>query len=166
MLLSSNERRRLGLAAAAAMLLGAGCPTLHLPGPTDAPVPDSPRLVNVAIEYRQPNGCINVSTPCDGPVIFFATWMRAGGEFRLDADPYSHVWRGQALAVPVNFPPRDEPYEVRIFDPYMRESTTGGYTAQRLQIGAETITRIETPGAYDEHGLIYIDDNGHGRSPF
>jgi hypothetical protein len=55
---------------------------------------------------------------------------------------------------------------VRIFDPFMRESTTGGFTAQRLKIGDEAVTRIQEPGGHNEHGLIYIDDNGHGRSPF
>ena len=165
MLLSASDRRRLALAAAA-VVLGAGCPTLHLPGPTEPPEVPSPRLVTVTIEYRQPNGCINQSTPCEEPVVFYGTWMRPGGEFRLDPAPGTHIWRGQAFAVPVNFPPRDDPYEVRIFDPYLRESTTGGFTAQRLQVGAENITHVETPGGHDEHGLVYIDDNGHGRSPF
>lgn len=149
-----------------AMGAGLGCPNLHIPGPEDPPQVPVPRLVSVTIEYRQPNGCVTTSRPCDLPVEFFGSWMRDGGGFRLDPDPGSHVWRGVALAVPVNFPPRDVPYEVRIFDPFLRDTTTGGYTAQRLKVGSEAITRIETPGGYDEHGLVYIDDNGLGRSPF
>jgi len=157
--------RRVALAVALSGILGSGCPTLHLPGSTEPPELDSPRTVSVKIQYRQPNGCVNTSGGCEGSVVFFGTWMRPGGEFPLTQDPYSHVWSGVAYAVPVNFPPRDVPYEVRVHDPYLRESTTGGFSAQRLMVGSETIVRIELPGAYDEHGLIYIDDNGLGRTP-
>ena len=34
---------------------------------TRAPSP-YPRSVSVRVEYRQPNGCLNVTSPCDGPV--------------------------------------------------------------------------------------------------
>lgn len=160
------RRRLLAVPLALSGLFLTGCPSLHGTGPEDAsPVP-SPGLVSVTIEYRQPNGCVNSSTPCDGPVVFFATWMRPGAEFPLTPDEGNYIWRGTALGVPVNFPPRGDPYEVRIFDPYLRESTTGGFTAQRLKVGSEAVTRIETPGSVDEHGLIYIDDNGLGRSPY
>ncbi len=163
-----GNRCRLGAVpvALASLLLG-GCPSLRGTGPEDAsPVP-SPGLVSVTIEYRQPNGCLSPSTTsCGGPVVFFATWMRPGAEFPLTPDEGNYIWRGTALGVPVNFPPRGDPYEVRIFDPYLRESATGGFTAQRLKVGSEAVTRIETPGTENEHGLVYVDDNGFGRSPF
>ena len=46
------------------------------------PVP-SPRLVTVRVEYRQPNGCVNVSNPCNTRVVFFGSWMQPGGEVLL-----------------------------------------------------------------------------------
>jgi hypothetical protein len=90
--------------------------------------------------------------------------MRPGAEFALDPDPNGFIWRGRAEAVPVNFPPRGAPYEVRIFDPYLIESPTDGYTAERLKVGGEAISRIESPGGRFEHGRIYIDENGQGRN--
>lgn len=159
-------RRLRAAAALAAAVLVAGCYDFHLAGPEDPPPVLTPRLVSVTIEYRQPNGCVNAATPCEEPVIFFGSWMRPGAEFALAPDPGSHVWRGTAVGVPVNFPPRDEPYQIRIFDPYLRESPTGGFTAERLQVGGQLVTRIESPGGQNEHGLVYIDQNGQGRSPF
>lgn len=151
---------------ALAAVLQAGCPSLRGVGPEDASPVSPPRLVDVTIEYRQPNGCVNVSSPCGGPVVFFATWMRPGAEFPLTPDEGNYLWRGTALGVPVNFPPRGEPYEVRIFDPYLAEGPTAGFTSQRLRVGGEAVTSIQSSGTQNEHGLIYVDDNGLGRSPF
>jgi hypothetical protein len=147
-------------------LSSAGCFDFRVPGPEDpTPVP-LPRLVAVTIEYRQPNGCLGDLGHCDDNVVFFGSWMRPGGEFHLTPDAAHHVWTGTALAVPVNFPPRDTPYEVRIFDPYLEGGPSEGFTAQRLVIGGQLVEEIERPGSAGEHGLIYIDDNGFGRSPF
>lgn len=146
-----------------AALTLAACIDVHLDNP-ESPSPAAiPRLVPVMIEYRQPNGCVNLTSRCDEPVIFFGSWMRPGGEFALRPDPSSHLWTGTATGVPVNFPPRDAPYTVRIFDPYVRESPTQGFTAERLKVGGQIVTRFDRSG---EAGLIFIDDNGQGRSPF
>lgn len=166
MRLAQKRRRILAVPAALAAVLLTGCPSLRGVGPEDAsPVP-TPGLVSVTIEYRQPNGCINVATPCAGPVVFFATWMRPGAEFPLTPDAGNYVWRGTALGVPVNFPPAGDPYEVRIFDPYLADGPTGGFTAQRLKVGGEPVARLQDSGTANEHGLIYVDSNGFGRSPF
>lgn len=156
-------------ALALVALLAPGCYSFHTPGPEDPPPVDLPRTVAVTVQYRQPNGCIAADqSRCDEAVVFYGTWMRPGGEFRLTPDPAgSHVWTGTAYSVPVNFPPRDLAYEVRIYDPFLQE-TRGAvrYTAQRLIVGGETVERIEQRSNLDELGLIYIDDNGQGRNPF
>jgi hypothetical protein len=158
-------RRRFFLPCFAA-LLGGGCYDFHLFGPEDAPPVSPPRLVSVTVEYRQPNGCINERAACNTPVYFFGTWMRPGGQFALTPDPNGYIWRGVAEQVPVNYPPRGTPYEVRILDPYLLESPTDGFTAERLKVGGEAVTRIESPGGRNEHGLVYIDENGQGRNAF
>lgn len=166
--MAGRGSRRSGALVLAAMLAPA-CYSFHTPGPEDPSPVELPRTVSVTVQYRQPNGCINADrSRCEEPVAFFATWMRPGGEFRLTPDPGgSHVWTGTAYSVPVNFPPRDNAYEVRIVDPYLQE-TPGAvrYTAQRLIVGGETVEHIEHPSNFDEFGLIYIDDNGQGRNPF
>jgi hypothetical protein len=166
MVLFGSRRRLVTVPLALAALSLVGCPSLRGTGPEDASAVPTPGLVSVTIEYRQPNGCLNTVTPCGGPVVFFATWMRPGAEFPLTPDEGNYVWRGTALGVPVNFPPRGDPYEVRIFDPYLAEGPTAGFTAQRLKVGSEAVTRIEASGTDNEHGLVFVDDNGFGRSPY
>jgi hypothetical protein len=68
--------------------------------------------------------------------------------------------------VPVNFPPREQPYLVRVFDPHIVESATGGVTALRLIVGGQTISFFDQPGTASESGVIYVDDNGVGRNPY
>jgi hypothetical protein len=152
-----------------ALLLGAlaaaGClvPSVAT-GPADPdPVP-LPRLVSVTIEYRQPS-CFNVSASCEGSVFFWGSWMRPGNEFALTPQPGGFLWTGTARNVPVNFPPRDQPYLVRVYDPYLLETPTAGFTASRLRVGGQAIVWFDSPGTPEEVGLIYIDDNGQGRSP-
>lgn len=157
--------RRARAALVLLSLLTPACFNFRVPGPEDPTPVSQPRLVTVTIEYRQPNGCVNVASSCSGPPRFFGTWMRAGGEFALTGDPGSHVWVGTAYAVPVNYPPRDEPYEVRIYDPYLADDPTGGFTARRLTIGRESVSTLRDVGSRNEHGLIYVDDNGFGRNP-
>jgi hypothetical protein len=147
-------------------LLGAGCYDFHPNGPEDPAPVVVPRTVSITIEYRQPNGCINVSTPCAEPVVFFGSWMKPGGEILLTPDPYTFVWRGVATGVPVNFPPKDQPYYVRVFDPFLREGPGGGVTAQRLIVGGELLKRFDSAGSDRESGLVYVDESGQGHSPF
>lgn len=159
-------RARRHAAAVAIALFATGC--LELTGSDTPPVYESPEFVSVNVEYRQPNGCLNVSTPCHEPVYFFASWMRPNGSFiELRSDPGSFVWRGTATGVPVNFPPRDyEPYLVRVFDPYLREGPGGGITAQRLRVGGQLLTRFDSAGSSRESGLVFIDANGIGHNPY
>jgi hypothetical protein len=123
-----NSRNCRGLLAAAAAVLAAGCYDFHLTGPEDAPSVSPPHLVSVTIEYRQPLGCVNSTTNCDDKVVFFASWMRQGDEFALVRDPGGLIWRGVATGVPVNFPPRDSPHAVRVYDPHIRDHPNGGLT--------------------------------------
>lgn len=154
------------LAILAAALLGAGCNAFRLSAPEDAPEVNPPGVVSVTVQYRQPQGCLNEEKRCDEPVVFFGSWMHQGEEFRLTPDAGSFVWRGTARGVPVNYPPRDQPYLVRIFDPHLRQGPGGGVTAQRLWVGGELLDKFDTPGGENESALVYIDESGTGHDPF
>ena len=158
---------RLGLVGALACgaLLG-GCYDFHLAGPEEAPADVVPRTVSVSIQYRQPTNCQNDAVHCEDPVIFYGSWMREGNEFSLTPDANNHVFRGTALVVPVNYPPKDQPYTVRIYDPYLARTSTGGFTARRLVVGGESLTNIESSGSRQERALMFVDENGFGHNPY
>jgi len=130
-------------------------------GPSALPVA---RYATVRVQYRQPNACVNVASPCDSRVVFFGSWMRPGEEVLLDAGA-GHVWTGQAASVPVNWPPAESPHLVRIFDPYLAETPTGGVTAARLTVGGQIVTAYDSLGTPKESARIYIDDVGTGHNP-
>jgi hypothetical protein len=154
----------LGFALVAGLLTS--CYDFHLQGPED-PSPVGPRLVEVTIEYRQPQGCLNAARNCDDPVWFSASWMIDGGQFRLKRDPPTgYIWRGVAKAVPVNFPPRDDPHAVRVYDPHLAEHPSGGITASRLTVGGQLLTYFIDEDRPSESALVYIDDNGFGHNPY
>jgi hypothetical protein len=144
--------------------LGAGC--FHQTGPEDPSPVAVPPLVSVRVEYRQPNGCLNVTSNCDGRVVFFGSWMPKGKEVLLTQVEGTFVWTGTITGVPVNFPPVDQPYLVRVYDPYLRDYQTAGVTADRLQVGGAPLTQFYLYGTSSESGLIYIDATGVGHSPF
>jgi hypothetical protein len=144
----------------------AGCYWDEEPGPATAPTVTPPRNVTVTIEYRQPAGCVNVASPCDEAVVFFASWMKLDAYIILQPDPGRYVWRGIAYNVPVNYPPRDYPYLVRIFDPHLRETVTNGITGERLKVGGEALVHFDSPGTPKESALVFIDENGAGHNPF
>jgi hypothetical protein len=100
-------------------------------------------------------------------VIFFGSWMQPGAEFPLTREPGGFVYRGRALAVPVNFPPHEfeEPYEIRVFDPHLVH-VNGGITGYRIKLGGELLFKIERPGSSDEFAQAYVDSNGNGRNPY
>lgn len=147
-------------------VLAGGCYDFHLDGPEDPPPVTVPELVSVVIQYRQPAGCLNLPEHCLDNVVFVGSWMRPGAEFFLERTGEGYVWTGVARDVPVNFPPRGDPYLVRIFDPHLQQSLTEGFTAERLEVGGETITRIEGEGGRNEAGLVFIDASGQGRNPY
>jgi len=150
------------LAVAAA---AAGCDFQPDPEAGPSALPPT-RAVSVRIEYRQPPGCENADRPnCVDPVFFLGSWMHAGEEVVLEAVPGSYVWSGTAHSVPVNWPPVDEPHLVRVYDPHLKDTPTGGVTAARLSVGGQMITVYDEPGTPQETGIVYIDDNGVGRSP-
>jgi len=153
----------LGLALAAGLL--SSCYDFHLQGPED-PSPVGPRLVRVTVEYRQPQGCLNVPSSCDEMVWFSASWMVEGGQFRLRRDPTGYIWRGVAEAVPVNFPPRDQAHTVRVYDPHLVGNPSGGITAERLTVGGQLLTYFVDEDRPSESALLYVDDNGFGHNPF
>jgi hypothetical protein len=99
-------------------------------------------------------------------VIFFGSWMKPGEEFALKGDPGGFIWRGIATGVPVNFPPRDQAHYVRVFDPHILDSPSGGVTAERLRVGGQILTVFDSEGTPRESGLIYVDENGTGHNPF
>jgi hypothetical protein len=143
----------------------AGCD--FQPDPPEGPSALAPtRLVNVRIEYRQPQGCENPDPArCVDLVWFFGSWMHAGEEIALEPVAGSYVWAGTATGVPVNWPPKDEPHLVRVFDPHLKDTPTGGVTAARLTIGGQDLTQYDQPGTPQESGRVYVDDNGVGRNP-
>jgi len=156
-------RRLLPLLAASL----AGCYDFHLTGPEDAPAVSTPHLVSVVVEYRQPNGCLSAPSPsCDEPVVFFASWMQKDTEFRLQRDAGTFVWRGVARGVPVNFPPRDDPYTVRVFDPFLLESCAEGFSSDRITVGGEALIKTIGSGCREQAALVYVDDNGRGHNPY
>ncbi len=159
-------RRGAPALVAALAFLGDGCLEITKSVTEGPPPVPSPRLVSVRVEYRQPNGCVNVVNPCNTRVVFFGSWMQPGGEVLLSQNPGTYVWTGVVLNVPVNFPPREQPYLVRVFDPHLTETPTGGVTASRLVVGGQMITFFDQPGTTAESGVIFIDDNGIGRNPF
>jgi hypothetical protein len=170
-MLSSTERserlRRLRHSLPLLIALAPACYDFRLTGPEDAAAVVPPNYVSVTVEYRQPNGCLSApSEGCDQPVVFFGSWMRSGGEFRLQRLPGSLVWRGTAVGVPVNFPPRDDPYEVRIFDPYLLESCAEGFSADRITLGGESLIKTNGHGCRDQAAFVFVDDNGRGHHPY
>ena len=92
--------------------------------------------------------------------------MPNGEAMFLARDPGTFIWRGTAQGVPVNFPPRDSPYLVRIYDPHLRDLPTGGITGERLQVGREALDHLDSYGTPQEAALVYIDENGLGHNPF
>lgn len=137
------------------------------PDPPAGPAALAPtRLVDVRIEYRQPQGCENADpVHCGDLVWFFGSWMHPGEEIPLQPVAGSYEWAGTAPGVPVNWPPDDEPHLVRVFDPHLKDTPTGGVTAARLVVGGQALTRYDSPGTPQESGLVYVDDNGVGRTP-
>lgn len=135
-------------------------------GPEDAPLVNPPGTVSVTIEYEQIVECVAGSPRCSDNVVFFGSWMQAGEEFFLKKEPGRFVWRGTAPRVPVNFPPFGQPYLVRVYDPHIVGGPTEGNTADRLKVGGEALSRFYSPGNPYESGLVFIDQNGQGHSPF
>ena len=161
----SLRRSRLTLALLGA--LAASCYDFHLTGPEDAPTVTPPQSVSVTIEYRQPIGCLSSPSPhCDEPVVFFATWMPTGAQLILTRLAGTQVWQGRAVGVPVNYPPRDEPYQVRIYDPYLVDSCAQGFSADRIVVGSEALTQTIGGGCRDQAALVYVDANGQGHNPY
>ncbi|HXB53581.1 MAG TPA: hypothetical protein VN461_02295 [Vicinamibacteria bacterium] len=161
-----------GALLVAASLTSACFQVQTMEGPSPVSVP---RLVSVRLEYRQPAGCVAVIPSnvalCENPVVFFGSWMRqpppgiqAG--VLLTLTPGTLTWSGTVTGVPANFPPRDEPYFVRVYDPHLVETASGGVAASRLIVGGQVITAFDSAGTPSESGLIYIDDNGQGHTPF
>jgi len=134
--------------------------------PTSPSAVSAGRYASVKILYRQPANCANDSSQCINPVFFLGSWMKSGEEVILSEVPGSLTWAGVATGVPVNWPPTDEPHLVRVYDPHLAHTETGGVTAARLYVGGQIIYYYDQPGTPKESGLIYIDDNGVGHNPY
>jgi hypothetical protein len=132
-------------------------------GPSPLPIS---RAVPVTVEYVQPGLCLNSANRCADPVVFFGSWMRPGQEVTLQPIGGRFVWTGVVPAVPVNFPPGEEAYLVRVFDPYLLDTPTGGVTAVRLRVGGQLLTAFDWVGTPAESGWVYVDDNGVGHNPY
>jgi hypothetical protein len=161
-MLSTVDSSRRFCAVLAAALFLSGCDFRG--GPEDPSPVVPPRLVDVTIEYRQPNLCM-ASSRCEDHVAFLASWMPLGEGILLERKSPS-FWVGRATGVPVNFPPRDDPHVVAIYDPYLRDTESGGRAAARLKVGGETLTVFLDTGTPREAAFVYIDENGFGHNPF
>jgi len=139
------------------------CYDFHTVGPEDAPVLRVPATVAVSVVYTRPSACVNVSSSCEGPVRFTASWMAIGSSV-LMYQSTAHIWTATVYDVPVNYP-GGQPHHVYAVDPYLVDTPTGGVSADRLYVGDQKIVRIENPGGTREQGLILIDANGQGRNP-
>ena len=161
-----RQGRRFVFALLALAAAAAGCDLQ--PDPEPGPSALAPtRQVNVRVEYRQPQGCDNtIPEHCVDVVWFFGSWMHKDEVIPLELVPGSYVWAGTATGVPVNWPPTDVPHFVRVFDPHLEATATGGVTAARLLVGGQILTQYDSPGSPQESGLVYVDDNGIGRNPF
>lgn len=164
------RRSLCGLAARAAALAALaaclGCPSFHQTGPEDpAPLP-LPTTVEITIEYVQPNGCVSQTVSCQDPVVFLGSWMHTGDHVELVPDASHHVWVGRTRGVPVNFPPTGNPYDVRIYDPFLQSDASVRYTGRRLKVGGQELSDISTPGGHLEAALVFVDANGIGHNPF
>jgi hypothetical protein len=155
-----------GVAPALLALVTASCFDFQRSGPAGPnPVPVG-RYATVTVQYRQPQSCFNTDAACTTEIVwFFGSWMKKGDEVPLSEGP-GRVWTGSASHVPVNWPPRDDPHYVRVYDPHLKEQPSGGVTAARLSIGGQAIYYFDQPGTPQESGLIYVDDNGVGRNPY
>lgn len=159
------------LLALVLVLSGPGCDFQK--DPDAGPAAITPiRFVTIKVEYRQPAGCENADAArCGDRVWFFGSWMRQpsagqqGDEVALEARFGPNFWEGFVANVPVNWPPSDFPHYVRVFDPHLQATASGGVTAARLIVGGQIITDYDQPGTPKESGIIYVDDNGVGRSP-
>jgi hypothetical protein len=162
---SRRDTRPLIALAMGVLLVLAGClrPDDVPSGPEPVPFPTT---TTVRVEYTQPNGCVSRSVPCGDLVIFLGSWMQPGGQIFLTPDASHHVWTGSIAGVPVNFPPSGAPFEVRIYDPFLQSDSATRYTGRRLKVGTQDLTRIQEPGAHDEHALVFVDVTGQGHNPF
>ena len=142
-----------------------GCYEFRLAGPEEPPDVPPVRTVEVTVSYRQPNGCLNVAERCDDLVVFFGSWMPNGDAVFLERVPETHFWTGRLRGVPVNYPPRDAPYLVRVFDPHIVHSDTGGVTGSHLEVGQELLEVLSEAGTPRESALVYIDRDGFGHNP-
>jgi hypothetical protein len=143
-----------------------GCPDLHLEGPEDPSPIAVPDRATITVEYEQPAGCISVTVNCLDLVVFLGSWMPPGGQIFLTPDATRRFWTARIPGVPVNFPPRGQPYEVRVYDPHLQETASLRYTGHRLRVGGESLTQIRRPGSRDEAALVYVDSTGQGHNPF
>jgi hypothetical protein len=161
--MASTLRPIVWLAAAVA---AAGCDFQPDPPEGPAALPGS-RTVDVRVEYRQPQGCVNTnSAHCVDLVFFFGSWMHPGEEVALELAPGTYVWSGTAKGVPVNWPPTDRPHYVRVFDPHLKDTSTGGVTGARLTVGGQLLDEFDSAGTPQESALVYVDDDGVGRNPY
>jgi hypothetical protein len=153
-----------GAAALALAVASLGCESQA--GPEDPSPVVPPGFVSVTLEYRQPNGCVNAANRCTDPVVFFGSWMVPGQEITMFNPNRGLIWVATAHNVPINFPARDFAHAVRVFDPHILDHPTGGVTAERLRVGRLLLTVFDSAGTPSESGLVYVDANGFGHSPF
>jgi hypothetical protein len=162
--MTSLLRRSPLLLVVASASFGAACWDFQKNVP-EGPSPLPPvRFATVRVAYRQPRGCTNDVALCETRVVFFGSWMQPGQEVLLDAQP-GLIWTGEALNVPVNWPPADVPHRVRVFDPHLAQTPTNGVTAARLTVGGQILTQFDSRGTPSESAYVYIDDVGVGHNP-
>src|SRR5260221_8202389 len=86
-------------------------------GPEDAAPVNPPGTASVTIEYEQVVECVAGSPRCSDNVVFFGSWMQAGGEIFLQKEPRPFVLRGTPPPPPGDFPPPGGPLLVAVYHP-------------------------------------------------
>jgi hypothetical protein len=158
---------RLSALLVAGLLAVPACDDYHKNGPEDPSPVVHPTLVDVTIQYRQGNICY-ASSNCQDNVAFLASWLPTGQGILLSRVS-TFAWQARISGVPVNYPPKDDPYVVAIYDPFLRDTAYGGVTAGRLIVGGQNLTSFvtvqDTQGVAHESAFVYIDENGFGHNP-
>jgi len=167
MRLNSMTRRIFRLLLIGLLASPACTDTFHQTGPEDPSPVIKPTLVTVTIQYRQGNICYS-SSNCQDNVAFLASWLPTGQGILL-SQVSTFSWQARIPNVPVNYPPKDDPYVVAVYDPFLRDTAYGGVTAGRLIVGGQNLTSfvtvLDTQGVSHESAFVYIDENGFGHNP-
>ena len=144
---------------------------LRLPpdGPEDpSPIPSATLVVGARSSTASPTVRQRRGRPATTPWSSSAAGCAQGESYSSSRQtPGALHLAGVAHNVPVNFPPRDQPYLVRVSTPTCGTTPTGGVTAERLRVGGEALTRFdESAGTPRRAASSTSTTTGSGHNPF